>query len=194
MNLNAAMHCKESCFEPGVCKVEKVIRLSDDEYCNFAGNMLAYHDFIRENRDLMRRTADGCWHCLLVVGESLPDGILVEAEGYEYARYTALVPNAKELLLAQRIPQEMREYLARLPAVADGIVAKRNPELDIFDLETMCGVELSENSFALLTLRDELLQRPEISAIDFEDEFMIIGFCEQTLENTSQAGEMEMNR
>lgn len=30
---------------------------------------------------------DGVWHCLLVTGEGMEDGVLVESEGSSYARY-----------------------------------------------------------------------------------------------------------
>ena len=36
---------------------------------------------------------DLCWHCVLVKGETSRDGILVEAEGYSYARYAAFAPD-----------------------------------------------------------------------------------------------------
>lgn len=39
---------------------------------------------------------DGVWHCLLVAGEGMDEGVLVESEGSAYARYSAFVPFAQE--------------------------------------------------------------------------------------------------
>ena len=44
----------------------------------------------------------GVYHCLLVVGEDRPDGILVESEGSSYARYAAFLPNACDFLAAHQ--------------------------------------------------------------------------------------------
>ena len=77
--------------------VEKVITLPADEYAEFSQNLLRSYDFIREHKELMCET-DGVWHCLLVTGEGMEEGILVESEGSAYARYYAFVPSIKGLI------------------------------------------------------------------------------------------------
>jgi hypothetical protein len=37
----------------------------------------------------MRVDTEGTWHCTLIKEEGKNEGILVESEGYEYARYSA---------------------------------------------------------------------------------------------------------
>ena len=64
--------------------------------------MLDDYDFIRNNIDLMYCDREGVYHCLLVVGEDRPDGILVESEGSSYARYAAFLPNACDFLAAHQ--------------------------------------------------------------------------------------------
>lgn len=68
--------------------IEKVIELPEDSFRTFANNLLSDFDFIKENLDKMYVDSDQIWHCLLVKAEGSKDGILVEAEGYEYARYS----------------------------------------------------------------------------------------------------------
>ncbi len=87
MMLNATMRRKDSEVETEACRVEKVITLSDDDYHFFTRNMLEDYDFLRENRDMM--------------GYS-DDGILVDAQGSSYARYSAHVPHARQLLERDR--------------------------------------------------------------------------------------------
>ena len=54
-----------------------------------------------------------CWHCVLVKGETGKEGILVDAEGYSYARYAASAPDCDRLRL-QDIPVHY-EHPARVP-------------------------------------------------------------------------------
>jgi len=42
------------------------------------------------------------WHCLLVTGEGMEDGVLVESEGSSYARYSSFVPSVKEIMEQQK--------------------------------------------------------------------------------------------
>jgi len=69
--------------------IEKVVELEQAEYDEFANNLLDDRDFIEENKDLMFVDTNDVWHCILVKAKGATDGILVESEGYEYARYTA---------------------------------------------------------------------------------------------------------
>lgn len=85
--------------------VEKVIVLPAEKYEAFTQNLLHDYDFIRENVDLMYER-DGVWHCLLVTGEGVEDGVLVESEGSSYARYSAFVPSVKEIVKQYHAMQE----------------------------------------------------------------------------------------
>lgn len=49
---------------------------------------------------------DGVNHCLLVFGENHSDGILVRSEGSNYARYSAHIPNARQLWEMNNLKQE----------------------------------------------------------------------------------------
>ena len=100
MRTSAVFQRKESCLEPQACEIEKVISLSDREFTQFREQLLRDYDFIADNAaNLCVR--DGVVHCLLVVGESSEDGILVNSEGCSYARYAAYFPSAKSFLLTQ---------------------------------------------------------------------------------------------
>ena len=54
-----------------------------------------------------------CWHCVLVKGENSRVGILVDAEGYPYARYVTFTLDCDKLRL-QDIPVHY-EYPAKAP-------------------------------------------------------------------------------
>ena len=63
----------------------------------FSRALLADYDFIAENKDAIQRDKDAR-HCLLILDAEGTDGFLVDPQGYNYARYSAFVPNARSLL------------------------------------------------------------------------------------------------
>ena len=191
MQARAIFRRKEVCFEPSECEIEKVIYLSDSEFARFQQTLLDNYDFLRENADLMR-VEDGVTHCLLVVGESFEDGILVNSEGSDYARYAAFFPNAKSYLLTQGQTQQVVQ--AEAPAVAAPAVAGISPTLlaygekmgKIIDKAILEALECHDGSTYMLSLTeirdankfvlfdeemfmDMLRERPEIAEMEGGD-------------------------
>ena len=75
------------------------------EYESFTNHLMHRHDFIRENVDFMYEK-DGVRHCLLVTGEGMEEGVLVESEGASYARYFAFVPSVSGILEQEQAVKE----------------------------------------------------------------------------------------
>lgn len=99
LKTKAIFNRKSHYFDPEECVIEKVITLGSEEYDHFAGHLHQEYDFIRDNIDLMYFDAtERVQHCLLVIGESCVNGILVQSDGTEYARNTAFMPHAANLL------------------------------------------------------------------------------------------------
>ena len=73
--------------------VEKVIELPEKDYLAFADDLLADNETVRANKEKMFIDGNAIWHCILVKAEGGKDGLLVESEGYSYARYTAYLPD-----------------------------------------------------------------------------------------------------
>ena len=82
------------------CVVEKTIILPAEKYDYFTQHLLQDYDFIDRNRALMGEW-DGAWHCLLVTGEGMEEGILVQSEGASYARYFSVVPSVSALIVQE---------------------------------------------------------------------------------------------
>ena len=95
--MRAVFSRKEPKIEAKEFCVEKVIMLPAGEYESFTNHLMHRHDFIRENVDFMYEK-DGVRHCLLVTGEGMEEGVLVESEGSSYARYFAFVPSVSGIL------------------------------------------------------------------------------------------------
>ena len=75
----------------------KVIELPSPRFRLFSRALLADYDFIAENKNAIRHDEDAR-HCLLILDAEGKDGFLVDPQGYNYARYSAFVPNARSLL------------------------------------------------------------------------------------------------
>ena len=85
-------------FQLNDCIIEQIIHLEASEFDMFSKNMLKDYEFIKNSKEQMYIDGNGIFHCILVVGEGKQDGILIEAEGYDYARYSAFLPNAADFL------------------------------------------------------------------------------------------------
>ena len=111
----------ECAASPGMQKtktafqVEKVVVLSDAEYAAFRKEgFMQDQTFLFENRYYMWfDPSETCWHCLLIKGEHSREGLLVEAEGYSYARYAAHVPDCS-LVRVGAVPVQF-EYPVKPP-------------------------------------------------------------------------------
>lgn len=108
LKLNAIFERKADHFSETECVMGKTIELPAESYRHFKSHLLGFEPFITENRDWMRVDENNVAHCLLVLGEGGSEGVLVNSEGYDYARYASLVPGARELAAAQQ-KQEIAE-------------------------------------------------------------------------------------
>ena len=123
MKINVPLRRKDKEIETNPCVVEKTVEMSADWFDHFSENLLNDYDFILENTDCMYEDTDGVSHCLLVLGKGRDYGILVESEGSSYARYSAFLPNARQLLqLEQRYTPALQDYCDRMQAAMDEIV------------------------------------------------------------------------
>ena len=97
MIIQAELKCKQTGSEAVPCAVDKVIELPSLRFQQFSRALLADYDFIAENKNAIRHDGD-TRHCLLILDAEGKDGFLVDPQGHNYARYSALVPNARSLL------------------------------------------------------------------------------------------------
>lgn len=155
LTLNAEIRRKETEIYDSPCVVKKVIELSPADFDKFKRDLNVQHSFIEENMDLMRVDRDNIWHCLLVMGKGCEDGVLVESEGFGYARYTAHVPGAVAL-----IAQEKQAF---------GYDTLKNFCAQITDaVETVVRTGLSENTDGGWYMKSETLLK--LTGIDIRQD------------------------
>lgn len=76
-------------------KIENTITLEAEIFEAFLNSPLGDYDFIEDNIERMYIDKDGIWHCILITAEGYDFGVLVQSEGYSYARYAASIPRSE---------------------------------------------------------------------------------------------------
>lgn len=94
-------------------QVEKVIELTPQQYQHFSSHLLEDMPFIIANKTLTGYD-NGLNRCLLVTTQSIRGGILVDCQGYNYAKYTAEVRD-KSALDLRDVPVDHYDLKLRQP-------------------------------------------------------------------------------
>ena len=96
--------------------VERIAEVTTEQFNHMGEELYGYYRFLYDNRDVMCYDADQRqMHCILITTVDRKDGILLEAEGYAYARYAAYVPELTHMDL-EKIPKiEQPDLSADLP-------------------------------------------------------------------------------
>jgi len=71
--------------------IERVVTLEISEFRKFEDRLLDNYEFISVNKELMYIDEDGVWHAILVTAKEIDYGIVVQSEGYDYARYATFI-------------------------------------------------------------------------------------------------------
>lgn len=164
MEIKAYLEYKPTEFRPPVCRIKKVIELNENEFSSLADNPCEYRDYITENRGLMRKEGD-VNHCILALDKDGRDGILIEAEGYDFVRYGAYVPHAGDY-----VENELRRMAALfLKDVEPDLEASNLLPIFFEDMEKHLGMIVSEDSDITRMFCRTLREHPaivEITAVD----------------------------
>lgn len=98
-------------------KITKVIELPKEQYRRYMNELLRDVSFISRNvSDMGFDGKTETFLCLFVTCRDVNTGLLVESEGFGYARYAAFIPE-KSALSLDGIPTERasEKYLCRHP-------------------------------------------------------------------------------
>ena len=142
MIINVCWRRKDKEIEAEPCVIQDVIELSESEYSRFYQNLLDDYDFIAEHQDAMFHEK-GQDHALLVLGESQTDGILIRSEGTNYARYSAFIPNARELI--QSDIKQLADYCIR-EGTENGRLPMKNYPITLIKRQSAMKMDLENYS------------------------------------------------
>ena len=94
-------------------EVVKMLQLTGQQFQNFSANLLRDMPFLIPNKHLTGYDK-GVTRCLLVTTRGRRDGILVDCQGYNYARYSCYVPEKRSLDLRD-VPVDHYDLKLRQP-------------------------------------------------------------------------------
>ena len=83
------------------CEVEKWVFLPHSDFERLKENPYQEHEAITAAKDLMFED-EKAYHCIMLLDEHGDDGLLIEAEGFDYPRLSMFVPDAKSIYRRKR--------------------------------------------------------------------------------------------
>ena len=96
--LNTRLERKPTELTGKGCVIEKVVPVSHTKFLSIVNAPLMDEPIIAENKENMYfDSSDNMYHCILIYDKDFGDGIVVESEGSNYARYAQYVPQAKTI-------------------------------------------------------------------------------------------------
>ena len=167
ITINAPLRSKMGSLDYDRCQVDRIVTLPHSVFAYFLRHTLDSQEFIAESLRYLPITTDNTRHCIMVLDEEAEDGILVDPQGYNYARYSAYVPNAKQLVQTQypsldKFIDKMREAVDKF--VNRAIENQKNGKY-YFDIEDVIREHDCEG-FNSELFEDMICEREEFEDID----------------------------
>ena len=136
------------------CKIEAAVVLDAEEFADFRRRLFVARDFIADNHDYMYLDRNGISHCLLVLGEGQPDGILVDSGLSQHAKFTSFLPNATDFMKKQ------------IQMMADEILNDNENTIDFKSISDKFDVTVTADNGIGQMLIDELRGRNELANVE----------------------------
>lgn len=182
---------KISEFELQNCVIEGIELMNGNEFEEFSKNLLEDRDFIIERKEEMYRDTMGQIHGLLALNTESGDGILIDSQGHDYARYTAFMPNIKPY-----IEQQISIVVNQIIEEATENTSNGSWAIYFDEIEENHGVIVKENNGIGTLLLDELTSRDEIAEIEVLDDCfdmtIYLDYCNNLDEEIKQEQNMKM--
>lgn len=187
--LKAIFERKPEYFKSVSVEVERVIRISGDELDELFQKPYLAYDFIKRHIDDMYVDEKDVYHAILVMSNERVDGLLIESEGAEYARYASYVPCAAiaaSPFLAELVTM-MNEVTNHIVTAGQEYQENGMFEIDLNSLEDKGASCLQHNAFLQESLLTMLLERDEIVHAKIKDGILLVKF-EPAAEISPQLG------
>lgn len=182
--IKAMFERKATSFTAKQVKVETVVRVSGAELDMLLEKPFLSYDFIKGHKDDMYVDAEGVYHCILAVSDERMDGLLIESEGADYARYASYAPYAA--VLAEPV---LRDLLENLRHTAEKILLagreskrERCSVIEIEKLESCDQLDITENPALQKILSAMLQAREEIAKVEVGEDKIRLEFIREQQE------------
>lgn len=172
--INTSFERKEPKFEPKQCVVEKAVPMTHRSFTELNENLLRDNSVIERYKDLMY-WADDKFHCILMYDQEQGDGILIESEGSDYARYSQYIPHAKDILEAHEQNMALSELKRSVDTFVDEWLKQTGIEKNICTTFNELFTEPGLKDLLANIVKDSVLERPEIASCCCENDFIEAG-------------------
>ena len=168
---NTPMNCKETDYQSERCQVDVTVTLNHWEFEYLKNSTLDDFNFIRDSLDKLPVTNDNTRHCILALDEAGEDGILIDPQGYSYPRYSAYIPNAKQMLHMEQYPslqayaKDMIDTVEEVALLAVNSQQDGEFHSDLSDIEN----DFQPNVLDKYLLAEMLNNRPEFESAEYAD-------------------------
>lgn len=196
LHTKAILHRKDEEIRAHDCVVSAVVELPKAEFLHFQQNLLQDYPFIKEHVDDMFVDGDVS-HCLLVMGEGCEDGVLVRSEGYDYARYSALLPHARSILEAQNLSvtlkdlnQKLTDFAAYAAGQADNQLTRAgHAELPFADMSHAFDLDLFDNKTLYNTTSSMVAEHLNAWDLEFDTDKNLFVMTDYDIQNIIEVSE-----
>jgi hypothetical protein len=191
LTTKAIFERKISDFDTKNCVIEGIELMNGNEFEEFSNNLLEDRDFVIQRKEEMYRDSIGQTHGLLALDMESGDGILIDSQGHNYARYTAYMPNIKPY-----IEQQISIAVEQIIEEATENTSNGSWAIYFDEIEENHGLIVKENNGIGTLILDELTSRDEIAEIEVLDDCfdmtIYLDYCNNLDEEIKQEQNMKM--
>lgn len=182
MKLNAQLQRKVPQIKVSACSVEDIVELDAAEYASLYQGLLADKEYISQRKKLMGYE-NGTEHCVLILGKGQEDGILVQSEGYNYARYSAFIPQARTA-----VNSHIRQLAECCVFEGTQHSEDGNWSISYEELNNHFGANITDQNGNGKLLEEALRQREEINELIMTEVCIEIAYHLEYCESCQQGG------
>lgn len=187
LNTKVIFERKISNFDTQSCVIDGIELMDGDEFEEFSKNLLEDRTFIADRKEEMYVDCLGQVHGLLALNKDSGDGILIDSQGYDYARYVAFMPNIKSYI-------EKQVSLAADQIIKEATENTSNGSWAMYfdEIEENHGLVIKENNGIGTMLLDALTIREEIAEIEVGEDCLDISVYLDYCSNLNEEIEQNM--
>ena len=165
--MNGKLTHKASDHNTKKCMVEKWVFLPHSDFERLKANPYQEHEAITAANDLMYEDQEA-YHCIMLLDEYGEDGLLIEAEGFDYPRYSMFVPDAKSIFERYRTSEPELKLHDMIKDTVERIVElAHTDETDFISADMIDMDEVS--SLVKDAIIQQLAQRDDIKIAENTD-------------------------
>ena len=188
MFLNVHLIRKADDYALQRCEVAEVVEISHEDFNELKCNPLKDYSFITENKDKLEYENVSTVPCIMFIDGDGDDGILVDPQGYDYARYSAYISNARQLCRLGQYPSlddYNRDMQSLVEHYVSEVLSEQKDGQAILSLSAVGDYYQSEYQGFLdhELFQNMMMERPEFETIEENCGDLFINVKAQYLHN-----------